>query len=205
MDLRAGRVSTRILTIWKVWCTLLSRAMRAVTAPPAGGMTMAKVSGDGEAGRVNPAVAAAVVTPVNTRLGVDDQLAIMQLIHEFFWLVDHGRAGETAGLFTPTARLTFGPGAPQPGTIEGADIAAAMAARGQQVEVTTRHVLSNIRLTPKADGSVSAYSLLTLFRSDSTARDSYPASVADIEEMFVRDKGGWLIQQRTVLPIFSHS
>jgi SnoaL-like domain len=169
-------------------------------------MTMAKVgvSGDSEAGRVNPAVAAAVVAPVNTRLSVDDRLAIMELIHEFFWLVDHGRAGETAGLFTSTARLTFGPGAPRPGTIEGAAIAAAMAARGKQAEVTTRHVLSNIRLTPRPDGSVKACSLLTLFRSDSAARDSYPASVADIEEIFVRDAGGWFIQERTILPVFSH-
>jgi hypothetical protein len=142
------------------------------------------------------------VAPISTSLSVDDRLAIMELIHRFFWLVDHGRADETAGLFTKTARLTFGPGAPKPGTIEGPQIASAMATRAQQVEVTTRHALSNIRLTPRADGSVGAYSLLTLFRSDSAARDSYPASVADIEEIFVRDEGGWFIQERTILPIF---
>jgi hypothetical protein len=137
-------------------------------------------------------------------ISVDDRLAIIEVIHKFFWLVDHGRAGETAGLFTKTARLTFGPGAPKPGTIQGPDIPAAMTARAKQVEVTTRHVLSNIRLTPNADGSVSACSLLTLFRSDSAARDSYPASIADIEEVFVRGDGDWYIQERTILPIFFH-
>jgi hypothetical protein len=37
-----------------------------MTAPPVGGMTMAKgsVSGDSETGRVSPAVAAAVISPV---------------------------------------------------------------------------------------------------------------------------------------------
>ena len=137
-------------------------------------------------------------------ISVDDRLAIIDVIHKFFWLVDHGRAGETADLFTKTARLTFAPGAPKPGTIQGPDIPAAMAARAEQVEVTTRHALSNIRLIPNADGSVSACSLLTLFRSESATRDSYPASIADIEEIFVRGDGGWYIQERTIVPIFFH-
>lgn len=138
-------------------------------------------------------------------LSLEDRQAITDVMHQFYWLVDQGRAAETAALFTATARLTFGPGAPKPGTIEGDAIPPAMAARQAQTNVTTRHVLSNIRLTPRADGAVEAYSLLTLFRSDDESRNSFPASVADIEEVFVRQADGWRVQERTILPIFNRA
>ena len=140
-----------------------------------------------------------------TELSLDDRQAITDVMYQFYWLVDQGRAAETAALFTPTARLTFGPGAPKPGTLEGDSIPPAMAARQAQTSVTTRHVLSNIRLTPRGDGSVEAYSLLTLFRSEDESRNSFPASVADIEEIFVRSADGWRVQERIILPIFNRA
>lgn len=54
-------------------------------------------------------------------LTADDRQSIMDLMYRFYWLVDQGRAGETAALFTTTATLTFGPGSPKPGTVEGDD------------------------------------------------------------------------------------
>jgi hypothetical protein len=142
--------------------------------------------------------------PINA-IHMADRFAIADIIHRFYWLIDHGRAADTAALFAKAARLTFGPGAPKPGTISGQDIALAVVARGEQTGITTRHVLSNILLTQRPDGSVTAYSLLTLFRTESATRDSYPASIADIDEVYVRDAGTWLIRERTVTPIFSRS
>lgn len=139
----------------------------------------------------------------HTAVAIEDQLAIRDLVYRFYRLVDEGRADETAALFTATARLTFGPGSPKPGTIEGDQIPPAMAARATQTHVTTRHVLSNIQLEARADGSVAGYSLLTLYRSENETRDSYPASIADIHELFVRDDGEWRIQARDILPIFN--
>lgn len=141
----------------------------------------------------------------NMKLSSDDRQAITDIIHRFFWLVDHGRAGETADLFAGDARITFGPGTPNPGTIEGAAIRAAMTARATHTHVTTRHVLSNIALSPNPNGSVSAYSLLTLFRSDDETRDSAPASVADIDEIYVRNGAVWRIQERIIMPIFNRA
>jgi hypothetical protein len=140
-----------------------------------------------------------------TALSTDDRQAITDLMYSFYRLVDQGRAAETAALFSATARLTFGPGSPKPGTVEGEHIPPAMAARGAQTHVTTRHVLSNITLEARGDGTVQGYSLLTLYRSETDSRDSYPASVADIIELFVRDGGGWRIQARDILPIFNRS
>jgi hypothetical protein len=135
-------------------------------------------------------------------LSPDDRHAITTVMYRFYRLVDQGHADQTAALFTPTARLTFGPGSPKPGTLTGDQIPPAMIARGQQTHVTTRHVLSNIQLEPKADGTVEAYSLLTLFRSEDDSRDSYPASVADIIEVFARHEGAWKVQSRDILPVF---
>jgi 3-phenylpropionate/cinnamic acid dioxygenase small subunit len=139
------------------------------------------------------------------QLAPEDRQAITDLILRFYRLVDQGRADETVALFTETARLTFGPGAPKPGTTEGAAIGALMVARASQVNVTTRHVLSNIALSLREDGAVEGYSLLTLYRSETDGRDSYPASVADIDELFVRGADGWRIQARTISPIFNRA
>ncbi len=137
------------------------------------------------------------------RLDRHDQECIVEVIHRYFWLVDHGRADEVAQLFTPTGRLTFGERAPKPGTIEGASIGAAMLARSKQTNVTTRHVVSNIILTALDAASVEASFLLTLFPSEDARLDTYPASVADIDDLFVRDRDYWRIQRRTIAPIFN--
>jgi hypothetical protein len=137
------------------------------------------------------------------QISADDRQAIVDLIHRYFWLVDHGLADQTAECFTATAKLTFGPGAPNPGTIEGAAIGAAMVHRSKQSNITTRHVVSNVALAAIDDSRVQAHSLLTLFRSVDASRDTYPASVADIDDVVVRDADTWRIQDRTISPIFN--
>lgn len=138
-------------------------------------------------------------------LSFADRLSAIDLVNRFFFLVDMGRAADTAALFAADGTLTFGPGSPKPGTVEAPGIAAAMTARQAMTHVTTRHVLSGQTATPQADGSVLVYSLLTLFRSEDESRDTVPASVADIEDVLVRDGDGWRIRSRTVLPVFNRA
>ena len=138
-----------------------------------------------------------------TMLSIEDRFAATDVVRRFFWLVDHGRAAETAALFARDGSLTFGPGSPKPGTVSGADIAPAMAARQAQTHVTTRHVLTEAQVTGHADGTITISSLLTLFRSEDEGRDSYPVSVADIDDLLVREDGVWRIKSRTILPVFN--
>lgn len=138
-------------------------------------------------------------------ISIADRLAITDVVQRFFRLVDHGRAAETAALFTHDATLTFGPGSPKPGTVAGEAIPPAMAARQAQAHVTTRHVLSNIEVSLGEDGGAQAYSLLTLFRSEDESRDTLPASVADIEDHLVRTGDGWRIRARLITPVFSRT
>lgn len=137
-------------------------------------------------------------------IAIEDRVAITDAIHMFFHLVDSGRAGQTAEMFTADARLTFGPGSPQPGAIEGAAISAAMHAREALKTAFTRHTVANIRFAPCSD-SVAVNYLLTLFRSDDDARASVPAFVADVAEVWSRDEAAWRIRERTITPAFARS
>lgn len=136
-------------------------------------------------------------------LRLEDRFAASDVVNQFFWLVDHGRAAETAALFAADGALTFGPGSPKPGTVTGADLGPAMVARQAQAHVTTRHVLTQTRIVGNADGSIAISSLLTLFRSEDDGRDSYPTSVADIDDMLVLENGEWRIKARMISPVFN--
>ena len=138
-----------------------------------------------------------------TILTAIDRQAVVDMIHRYFWLVDHGRADQIAALFAPDGRLTFGPGAPNPGTIEGSAIATVMLARAKQTDVTTRHVVSNIMISKLDETRASSNCLLTLYKSTTSQRDSYPTSIADVEDTYVKAESNWLIQTRVITPIFN--
>lgn len=140
-----------------------------------------------------------------TNVTIEVRQAITDGIHLFFNLVDHGKAGGTADLFTEDARLTFGPGSPKPGTIEGPAIREAMAAREQQTNAFTRHIVTNIIFGLAEDGAVSATYILTLFRSDDESRSSLPAFVADVAEIWVQRARDWKLAERTISPTFSRA
>ena len=150
------------------------------------------------------AVTANSESATSGNLSTDDAFAIIAIINEFAYLVDHGRATECEALFTQDARITFGPGTPKPGTLEGiAAIRGFLKIREAQANVTSRHSMSNIRLVRTVKGEVEACSLLTLFRSDNDIRLPVVAFVAEIEELYVRrPEGGWLIRERLISPTF---
>ncbi len=138
----------------------------------------------------------------------EDRIEVEDLLRCFYRLVDSGKADQTSALFTADAKLTFGPGAPNPGSIEGAGIAAAMQARGRMNGVVTRHVLTNLAFEQSGPDEISVYSLLTLYRYDGALAadalpDTYPASIADVFERVVRTGDGWRICERTINPVFN--
>lgn len=136
-------------------------------------------------------------------VSIEDRLAIGDAIHAFYRLVDTGRAGETAAFFTADARWTRGPGTPNPGTIEGEEIAAEMTARQAKSEMFTRHLICNLTFE-QANGGVRVHYLMTFYRADGGHRDSTPTIVADVHERW-REEGGWRIAERTVTPAFLRS
>jgi hypothetical protein len=132
-----------------------------------------------------------------------DHIAIAELLYRSFWLIDNGRASEVAGFFTPDGSLTFGPGAPKPGTLSGEQIGQMMTAREAQKQVTSRHVLSNVLIAPQGNDRVELRALMTLFRTESDQLVSDVASVADVVDTLVRSGGEWKIEARLIQPIFN--
>lgn len=140
------------------------------------------------------------MTPIEQSVRED----IRDGIHTFYAWVDGGQASRTADLFTRDASLTFGPGSPKPGTIQGAEIRQSMIAREALKTDFTRHAISNIVLRP-AEAGVDAQYLLTLYRSDDETRSSMPAFVADVGETWVREDDAWKISSRLITPAFVRS
>ncbi|QTH20115.1 nuclear transport factor 2 family protein [Rhizorhabdus wittichii] len=135
-------------------------------------------------------------------VGTETEREIGNLIHRFYWLVDHGRAAETAEMFSEDALLTYGAGAPTPGDLRGEAVRLAMRRRQEMTGLVTRHVVSNLMLTRRGEDRVDSALLLTVFRSEEPSRNPVPHTVADVEESFVRDAGRWRIERRTISPVF---
>lgn len=135
-------------------------------------------------------------------LAVEDRQAIKDIIHRYFWLVDHGRATEIPRLFTESGTLEFAEGAPSPGVLLRPEIERTMKAHQMQ-SIWTRHVVSNVVLEPRGAGLVAASSLLTLYRSDQKLGDAVSVLVGDVEDTFELDEGGWRIRTRLISPIIA--
>lgn len=132
----------------------------------------------------------------------EERVFVLDALHQFYQTVDNGHAEKTVDMFAPDARVVFGPGTPNPGTVEGEAVRAAMVARGAQKHVTTRHVLANTILSRNPDGAITASSILTLYRSDNGVGEPAPLFVCDVAETFVQIDGAWKIRERNIMPIF---
>lgn len=145
------------------------------------------------------------MTPPERSVAGTVRAEIADRIHLFYRLMDGGKAERAGNLFTSDARLTFGPGSPRPGTIEGHDISLAMAARQREHGTFTRHAISNLAFDDQGGGAISVTYLMVLFRSDDDTRDSVPAFVADVEDRWIIDGKDWNLAERTVSPAFSRT
>ncbi len=134
------------------------------------------------------------------RFGLDDDRAcrIMQCLAEWAWLVDHGAAGDAVRLYAPNAAQEIA-GVRAEGV---AAIGAALRRRAAMTQRTSRHVISNFRLTQLTRNEATAAWILTLYRSDTEKLDPVPLLVADVDDRFVAADGAWRIVERKVKPIF---
>lgn len=130
---------------------------------------------------------------------------ISNLIAEHGWRIDHGLIMETFALYARNPRLEFMPPAPRAGAYEGRDaVHGWFVERMKAIDVTCRHIISNIRMYERADGAVESTHLLTLFRDGIPGmRTTDPIFVADAAEVYVREDGAWKLAERVVTPVFS--
>lgn len=124
---------------------------------------------------------------------------IESILAEWAWLIDHGRAQEVSVLYTQDAEQSIA-GVTRSG-IEA--IKQGLKHRADMTGRTSRHVVSNLRLSMSSDATIDATWILTLYRSDDANKPAKPIMVNDVQDSFRREAGGWKIRSRTVVPIFS--
>ena len=128
------------------------------------------------------------------------RLAIEALVHEHAWLIDHGRAGAVADLFTETARL-LGLGSDMLGR---AAIEAWARKRQAMTERRSRHVQTNIRLRAIDDGRIGGTVCLTLYRHDGPGPGSdVPILVGEYDDIYrCGADGRWRFEERRLTVLF---
>jgi SnoaL-like protein len=127
------------------------------------------------------------------------QFEIEQLLAEWAWLIDHGRADEAACLYTPDAEQVIG-GVSAVGLEAITD---GLRRRAGLTQRTSRHVISNLKLSVTSASIAEGAWILTLYRSDDSVRPAKPILVADVDDRYQRLSGRWKFRSRRITPIFT--
>jgi len=134
-----------------------------------------------------------------------DRAAIEQLVVEYCYLLDHGRAREIADLFTPDGMFDN----PNMGLrLVGREAIAAYYARRAAEPRTTRHISTNLRLVFETPDRASGTRTILYYRGD-TGTPPFPAkpgSVGEYTEVFQRGEDGrWRFASRKSRLLFTGS
>jgi ketosteroid isomerase-like protein len=137
--------------------------------------------------------AVAAIPDIRTRREIESVLT------EWSWLIDHGNAQEACMLYTHDAEQSIA-GA----TAIGAEaIAQGLKRCAEMAGRTSRHVISNLRLSLSSDSTVDATWILTLYRSDDVTKPAKPVLVGDVQDLFRKEASGWKIKSRKIVSVFS--
>ncbi len=134
-------------------------------------------------------------------LSVAEYQALIRLVTEMAWRIDHKKADTVYELCTFDATLVIGGPA-----IEGREAIIAWGKQRAAVDWVTRHVCSNMRFVSDGPGRAHGTTTVTVYRKDS--QDSVPAiprMVAEYRDEFVREEDGWKFSQRITELLFVHS
>jgi len=135
----------------------------------------------------------------------DDELlqrcAIEALNAEFAHRIDRGNPEDVAELFVEDGSYGRASGERSHGH---AELRAAYRQRSARGPRTARHLFSNLRLTPRADGDLDGSCVLTLFAADGVPPHvADPFLVADYDDIYRRcDDGRWRYVSRTITWLF---
>jgi len=130
------------------------------------------------------------------------RLEIDALNAEFAYLIDHDQSDRVAELFTEDG--VYGRSTGQRSAGRDA-IRQSYQRRKDHGVRTARHIFSNLRLTPIADGLVSGTCILTLFAKDGPPpHPADPLVIADYDDIYERCADGrWRFKQRIITWIFA--
>lgn len=130
-------------------------------------------------------------------LGIEDRMAIEQLVNEYAWLLDHQRWDDIAGLCTDDAVLFI-----RGREIVGQNGLAAWAdRRAERANRRTQHQMTLIRLEPQTPDEVHGTAALVLHVAKTGGGGTYVDLVGEYEDEYVRTADGWKFRRRRLVQI----
>ena len=129
------------------------------------------------------------------------RLEIEALNAEFAYLIDHDQSDGVADLFTVDGVYGRSTGGRSVGREAIRDSYKRRKDNGPR---TARHIFTNLRLTPLADGLVGGSCILTLFANDGLPpHPADPLVVADYDDVYARGGDGrWRFKERIISWVF---
>lgn len=129
----------------------------------------------------------------------ETRIAIEELVTEFSFLIDHGKATDIPALF-----MEGGSFESPLATLIGRDAIALAMAQRLKADYMTRHVTSNLRLQRESTSQILGTVMLTMYRWTSSDLDAKPNPIALLEYEDVYQQcsdGEWRFAARKAVPI----
>jgi hypothetical protein len=133
-------------------------------------------------------------TPVSDVVADADRQALVRLVIEAAWRLDHGPAETFGELFTEDAILDVATS-----ELRGRDAISAWAVGLTSSFSPIRHAVSNMRFIRSGDDSADGVTLVTIYLGDG----SVPWSVGEEHDHFIRTSDGWRLAARQFVPLFA--
>jgi SnoaL-like domain len=130
---------------------------------------------------------------------IEVRIALLDLVHEFAYLVDFGPAETVADLFAEDGWYAWGDKR-SVGRDAIRETYRQRAARGMR---TARHLCTNLRISMVGDHEARGQSIWLIFAEDGPPpHAAVPLLVADVHDVYVRRDGRWLFRSRQLDDVF---
>ena len=130
---------------------------------------------------------------------IEVRIALLDLVHEFAYLVDFGPAETIADLFVEDGWYAWG-AKRSVGRDAIRETYRQRAARGIR---TARHLCTNLRVSMVGDHEARGQSIWLIFAEDGPPpHPAVPLLVADVHDVYVRRDDRWLFQSRQLDDVF---
>ena len=131
---------------------------------------------------------------------VEIRIALEELNHEFAYRVDFGPAETTADLFVEDGWYQWG----EKRSNGREAIREAYRQRADRGVRTARHLCTNLRVSMLSENEATGKSIWLIFAEDGPPpHPAVPLLVADVDDVYVRKNGRWLIRSRHLKDVFT--
>src|SRR5262245_3629345 len=137
---------------------------------------------------------------MGTRVSLEERQQLEEVNYEFAHRVDFGPAETTADLFVQDGWYAWG----EKRSVGREAIREAYRQRAARGVRTARHLFTNLQLTRLSENEALGRSIMLIFAEDGPPpHPAVPLLVADVEDVYVRERGGWLFRSRQLTDVFT--